>query len=761
MERLKLNIQRFAEDGMVIIKAEMDTSGIDAGVKKIKKEIEDFEKYDTINPYDIDLKDLDEVKQRLKEMSDRYSDMKKQNEEIENILHEVRECIRDAVLQGKTETDEYREQLKVLMEKNDITWDYYKALTQIQNKNQEMMKTQEKNYQILRENALNTASANGNTQGMANIPTDIEGEGGEGASGMAIASAILDKVAQVGKTVLKVVGKVVWSVLKIGAEIAGITLGASFLATIVAALVKAITKILEENKQLMANIKYIVFMVSKMIDNIANAITGKIGGALQGIANIVYMIVVLFGKFLSWLFKIDVFAGITNEAFQEWNKNIQGASSGLESAVGSAKDLKKQLAGFDEMNVLQEPASGGGGGGGGVGVDLPMPDFTKIEDIKIPKWLQWIIDNADIISGVVAMIGGALLALKLGLDPLMGLGIGSILAGIVNLIIDIIDFIKDPTWENFKTLIDDFLIDLALIIGGIAVLTGQWIPGVIAIVMLLAGIIIRYWDEIKEMFSKAWAWIKEKVIDPIANAFKQLWDTIKVVFAPFINFFKELFGKTWENLKIMINNIKIIVDYIAGVLKTVFSAVWEKIKEIFGPVVDWFRDKWEKALAAIKKVFGPIVEWIAGIWNTVTTKLREFGAKIAEVIGGAFKTVINGVIGAIEKVLNFPANAINKLIGKLKDIPGLGGLSYFQTYSLPRLAKGGIINQPGRGVAIGGESGQEGVIPLTDAQMMARLGEAIGKYITINASITNTMNGRVISRELQRLSNEMNFAYNG
>lgn len=82
------------------------------------------------------------------------------------------------------------------------------------------------------------------------------------------------------------------------------------------------------------------------------------------------------------------------------------------------------------------------------------------------------------------------------------------------------------------------------------------------------------------------------------------------------------------------------------------------------------------------------------------------------------------------------------------------------------LAKGGIINLPGPGVSlaggvVGGERGAEGVVPLTDSQQMEILGEAIGKYITINASITNTMNGRVISRELQKINNENDFARNG
>ena len=90
-----------------------------------------------------------------------------------------------------------------------------------------------------------------------------------------------------------------------------------------------------------------------------------------------------------------------------------------------------------------------------------------------------------------------------------------------------------------------------------------------------------------------------------------------------------------------------------------------------------------------------------------------------------------------------------------------GGIIY---PNLPRLASGGIINMPGRGVPLararGGENGAEGVIPLTDSQQMMLLGEAIGKYVTINANIINSMNGRVISRELQRVQNDSDFAYN-
>lgn len=64
------------------------------------------------------------------------------------------------------------------------------------------------------------------------------------------------------------------------------------------------------------------------------------------------------------------------------------------------------------------------------------------------------------------------------------------------------------------------------------------------------------------------------------------------------------------------------------------------------------------------------------------------------------------------------------------------------------------------GSAIGGESGREGVIPLTDQQAMAQLGAEIGRHVLINLTNITQMNGRIIGRELKQVQSEQNFAYN-
>ena len=71
---------------------------------------------------------------------------------------------------------------------------------------------------------------------------------------------------------------------------------------------------------------------------------------------------------------------------------------------------------------------------------------------------------------------------------------------------------------------------------------------------------------------------------------------------------------------------------------------------------------------------------------------------------------------------------------------------------LPKLAVGGIVNMPGRGINYGGaniaERGAEGVIPLTNSQMMAELGQAIGRYVNINNQTVTKQQFEINNTEL-------------
>ena len=173
------------------------------------------------------------------------------------------------------------------------------------------------------------------------------------------------------------------------------------------------------------------------------------------------------------------------------------------------QEIQKSLQGFDEMNVLQDNSSSSSGGGGG-GAIAPSVDLSGMQ-AEIPGWLQWIIDNKDIILSIFTGIAGAITAMKISellkklklvkevLTATQALGIGIAIAGIVLLIQDVIKFIKDPSFDNFLNI----LRDIAIVVAGIALALGAWPVVIGAVIALIVVEIVKHWDEIKEMLRES------------------------------------------------------------------------------------------------------------------------------------------------------------------------------------------------------------------------------------------------------------------
>lgn len=699
----------------------------------------------------------------------------------------------------------------------------------------------------------------------------------------------LSVIADLGKGLFKTIGGVVTGLLGfVGTVVKSLVMGIGRIALasmgistalgaigVIAGLVgTAFKRIVDNNEQLLANIKYIVFVIGNAFYNASAGLATMIANAISKIINLLAKVIVYTAYIIKAWFGIDILAGSSVDKFKEASAGAEKTAKGLGKASKNAKELKKQLAGFDEMNVLQDNDSGGTGGGAGGGIGggagglaTPDIDLAKLQG-DIPAWIKWIAENKDIVIAGLLGIAGGLAAIALGAKILMGLGIGLIIAGVVLLVQDIVKFIQDPSWENFANI----LRDVAIILAGIAITMIAinaanplgWIMLAIAAVVLLVSAIIKHWDEIKAVLASIGEWIKTNVIDPVVQFFVGLWESIKEIFfgvvewintnivqpvvafiqaaidliistvtflwegiktilSPVVKFVMDIVGTIWNNIQVIIYDIVQIIEFLWNIIKTGAEIAWNFISGIFmavagwvnsnviqpvanfikglyeaiksglqiawnfivgilktvgnwintniiKPVANFFKGLWDSvvngvksAYEKIKSIFSAVVNFFKSIISTIVNLFKSIGTKVGNVIAGAFKGVVNGVLGAIENILNSPIRTINSLIGVINQVPGLS-LKKLSTFRLPRLAKGGIINQPGRGVMIGsaiaGEAGREGVIPLTDSQQMELLGEAIGRYITVNASITNTMNGRVISRELQKINNENDFAFN-
>ena len=285
----------------------------------------------------------------------------------------------------------------------------------------------------------------------------------------------------------------------------------------------------------------------------------------------------------------------------------------------------------------------------------------------------------------------------------------------------------------------------------------------------------------------------KKICDKVAEVINVIADAIRTVD----------FGKLKEQL-----------SGVTGVLSTVFKAfnwVIDKITSInfgesFGKAIDWIKglgDKaWQWFLDNIEKIqlkFGWLGTGITATFLTIFSWLTELVAGIvkliSDVLEGLFigvKQILDGIISMFKGdfksgIISIGKGIVNAIIGILNGlISGVNAIAYplraviagianatgrnisIEAVSIPKipyLKTGAILNMPNKGTLVGGtafagESGREGIVPLTDQQAMAELGREIGRNVLVNLTNITNMNGRVIGRELKQIQNEQDFAYN-
>lgn len=302
------------------------------------------------------------------------------------------------------------------------------------------------------------------------------------------------------------------------------------------------------------------------------------------------------------------------------------------------------------------------------------------------------------------------------------------------------------------------------------------------------------WEPFKPFFKELWETLKswfgtvvEIIALPFKNAweiiklawgtavsfFKTIWNTIKVLFRAAVKILAEPFKLAWTAIKavwsVVTSFFKSIWDTIAGIFKVVksvltgnwkdawegikgivntwvgfFKNVWENIKKVFSAVKEFFKTVFTTAWDAIKKVFSGWVGFFRDLWGKIKNTFSNIGKNIANAIGGAVKQGINGVINMIEGTINTAINLINGAIKLINMIPGVG-IGELGHVKLPRLAKGGVLENGARTV-IAGENGAEAIVPLEkntkwislvanqlQKQMMPQLSSNTGAYSEMRA----------------------------
>lgn len=523
------------------------------------------------------------------------------------------------------------------------------------------------------------------------------------------------------KTIGRLLGSFVKTVLTASTVVGG-AIGGIFG---VAGLAYGFKKAIEDSDTLRGNLQYLVAMVQVAVKNIADKMLPTILNIVNAIVNAIYKALVYINYITMAWFKLDLFKGASDQFAENMSK-----------AEKSSKKIKNNLqqTPFDEMNVLQDNS-----GAGSKGANAGTPSFPSMEDMQIPGWIEWIAQNKDLVVNAIGAITLALIAMKLlGLDPIQAMGIGLFINGLIYTIQKIIDFLNDPTFENFIGILEG----IAMAVLGVAIAIGAWPVAIGAAVALIIVEIVKHFDDIMGLFDKLINWIDTSVLQWLTEHFGKLGEVMYLVIKSFAEFSKGTFQSFYGGIK----------NIIEGVMKIFKGDFWGGIKQIFGGLLSVMTAPLQGFLKTVKEVVSIAFE-----------KFHEIGTKVGDVIGGAFKAVVNGVMNAIENILNTPIRAINSLIDTINKVPGID-LDRLKTFNLPRLEKGGIINRPGAGVpiggAIGGERGAEWVQPLTDEQSLDMVADRIGKRIIIDLTNVVDINGRQLQREFKRINNESEFAYN-
>lgn len=318
------------------------------------------------------------------------------------------------------------------------------------------------------------------------------------------------------------------------------------------------------------------------------------------------------------------------------------------------------------------------------------------------------------------------------------------------------------------TVVETILTGVTTVLGGVfAFLTSPLtlIALGIAAIITVGYLLYAHWDEIKAYAEEVWNSIKDWVNQAwegikeawsnIGEWFSEKWEAVKVIFEPVGQWFSEKFQQAWDfivNIFSVIgqwfserwNEVKNILSPIGQWFKDKFQSAWDGLTNIFKSLGSWFGARWNdvtnalsnvaswfgntftSAYNAVKNAFSSIGSFFSGVWSTVKNIFVNAGQMVGSAVGGAFRGAVNAVLGTIENIVNGFINMINGVIGVINALPGVS-LGYINGISLPRLARGGIVDSPT--IAMIGEAGKEAVVPLENTGFLQTMGRVVSSAV--------------------------------
>lgn len=290
-------------------------------------------------------------------------------------------------------------------------------------------------------------------------------------------------------------------------------------------------------------------------------------------------------------------------------------------------------------------------------------------------------------------------------------------------------------------------------------------------VMSIFGTVVAWWTENQEL---------------IRASAETVWNAIYTVISTILEILGPLIQAGWDNIQLVITTaweiIKTVVEtainVVLGIIQAVmqiingdWSGAWETIKGVFSTV-------WQAIQSIVQTIFSAIQSYISNVLNGISGTVSSVWEGIKSTISGAIngaRDAVSSAIEAIKGLFNFSiswphiplphfyvSGSANPLDWLSQGVPSIGIEWY---------AKGGIMTKPtifgmnGNNIMVGGEAGNEAVLPLNDKTLGA-IGRGIAQTMggtspTINITITgNTVReeadiSRIADEVAQRIADEL------
>lgn len=261
-----------------------------------------------------------------------------------------------------------------------------------------------------------------------------------------------------------------------------------------------------------------------------------------------------------------------------------------------------------------------------------------------------------------------------------GLGIGLLVDGILLAINPIKELIE--TGQLSEEAFWQLEVAIGAVGAGLSLLTGNWIPLIIAGIIDLGLYIWQHWEDIKAwwddnvapLLESIWGFIDSNVIQPIVTGVVDLYETVVV-----------WVESTYNSVSQWVSDL---CDAVVTWVSNVYESVVSWVESIYNGVVGWVTDLYTSVVSWVETAYNDVVAWVEETYNGVVGWVTDLYTSVVSWVENAYNDVVawfveiyNGIIGAIDGVAEWiDTNVLQPVLyifeslylGIVKDIENVG-----------------------------------------------------------------------------------------